>query len=175
MCVCSTFYSLSKVRDYMKKTTNSTLVLRIVFTTLTLALVAFIWIHSLTPASESAKESASVLEFLNKILASIGIESGLTDFIVRKLAHFLEFTAFGALLSATYTTYTNKLGKSIPNMLFVLLAVPVIDETLQYFSPGRSPQVRDILIDFSGCITGLIFTALMLLIIKYFRQRKSKK
>jgi VanZ family protein len=59
-------------------------------------------------------------------------------------------------------------------MLFVLLAVPVIDETLQYFSPGRSPQVRDVLIDFSGCITGLIFTALVFAIIKFVKAKKSK-
>lgn len=157
----------------MKKN-KKTLILRVVFTALTLALTAFIWLHSIASADESANESAGVLAFLNKILAELGIESGLTDFIVRKLAHFLEFTAFGASLSATYISYTNRLAKNIPNMLFILLAVPVIDETLQYFSPGRSPQIRDVLIDFSGCITGLIFTALVFAIINFFSKRKSK-
>lgn len=159
----------------MKKTTNKTLVLRIVFTTLTIALNAFIWLHSLASADESSKESEGVLNFLNNFLCGLGIEPMLTDFIVRKLAHFLEFTAFGALLSATYISYTNQLAKNIPNMLFILLAVPVTDETLQYFSPGRSPQVRDILIDFSGCITGLIFTALVFAIIKFLKAKKIQK
>lgn len=158
----------------MKKIKKTVLILRAIFTTLTLALIAFIWLHSLASADKSAKESAGVLEFLNEILAGFGIESGLTDFIVRKLAHFLEFTAFGALLSATYISYTNILAKNIPSMLFILLAVPVIDETLQYFSPGRSPQISDVLIDFSGCITGLIFTALFFAIMNFFRKRKSK-
>lgn len=158
----------------MKKNKKTVIILRVVFTALTLALTAFIWLHSLASADKSANESAGVLEFLNKILAGLGIEYGLTDFIVRKLAHFLEFTAFGASLSATYISYTNKLAKNIPNMLFVLLAVPVIDETLQYLSPGRSPQISDVLIDFSGCITGLIFTALVFAIINFFIKRKSK-
>ncbi|MEE1124460.1 MAG: VanZ family protein [Acutalibacteraceae bacterium] len=158
----------------MKKTIKTTLVLRVLFTTLTLALTAFIWLHSLASADESSKESEGVLNFLNNFFVGLGMEPVLTDFIVRKLAHFLEFTAYGALLSATYISYTNQLAKNIPNMLFVLLAVPVIDETLQYFSPGRSPQVRDVLIDFSGCITGLIFTALVFAIIKFVKAKKSK-
>lgn len=159
----------------MKKLTKKELVSRVVFTSLTVALTAFIWIHSFASAEQSAQESADVLSFLNLILAKLQLNSELTDFIVRKLAHFLEFTAFGALVSATYISYTNKLIKNIPNMLFILLAVPVVDETIQYFSPGRSPQVNDVLLDFSGCITGVIFTALVFMIIKAIRNRKISK
>lgn len=156
----------------MKKATKKEIILRIVFTTLTIALTAFIWLHSLASADKSSQESASVLDFLNTILTKLQLNTELTNFIVRKLAHFLEFTAFGALLSATYITYTNKLATNIPNMLFILLAVPMIDETLQYFSPGRSPQVNDVLLDFSGCITGLIFTALVFAVIKLLKNKK---
>lgn len=159
----------------MKNITKKEIVLRVVFTTLTVVLTGFIWIHSLASADESAEESTNVLNFLNALLSKLRFDAELTDFIVRKLAHFLEFTAFGALMSAIYISYTNKLAKNIPTMLFILLAVPVVDETLQYFSPGRSPQVNDVLLDFSGCITGLIFTGLVFTIIKFFSKKKNRK
>lgn len=156
----------------MKKINKKEILLRAIFTTLTLTLITFIWIHSLASADKSSQESANVLNFLNIILAKLQLNADLTDFIVRKLAHFLEFTAFGAVLSATYIIYTNQLAKNIPNMLFILLAVPVIDETIQYFSPGRSPQVNDVLLDFGGCVTGLVFTALVFIIIKLLNKKK---
>lgn len=159
----------------MKKETKKVIILRAVFTTLTVALTAFIWIHSLASAEESSQESADVLNFLNFLLDKLRLNSQLTDFIVRKLAHFLEFTAFGALVSATYISYTNNFTKNIPNMLFILLAVPVVDETIQYFSPGRSPQVNDVLLDFSGCITGVIFTALVFAIIKLMIKNRKQR
>lgn len=147
--------------------TRKEIILRATFTTLTLLLTAFIWLHSLASADESGQESASVLELLNILLERLQLNINLTEYFVRKLAHFSEFTAFGALLSATFIAYKGELKKQIPNMLFILLAVPVTDEALQYFSPGRSPQVSDVLLDFSGCISGLIFTALVFNVIKY--------
>ncbi len=155
--------------------TKKEIILRVIFTTLTLLLTAFIWLHSLASADESAQESAEVLSFLNILIEKLQLHSNLTDYFVRKLAHFLEFTAFGALLSATFISYKGQLIKQIPNMLFILLAVPVIDETLQYFSPGRSPQISDVLLDFSGCITGLIFTALVFTFIKYNKKKGIKR
>lgn len=151
--------------------TKKEIILRAIFTTLTLLLTAFIWLHSLASADESGQESAEVLNFLNMIIAKLHIDSNLTDYVVRKLAHFLEFTAFGASLSATFIAYKSELVRQIPNMLFLMLAVPVTDEALQYFSPGRSPQISDVLLDFSGCIAGLIFTALVFTIIKYKKER----
>lgn len=158
----------------MKKINKKEILLRTIFTAFTLALIIFIWIHSLAPADKSSQESANVLNFLNRILTKLQLNADLTDFIVRKLAHFLEFTAFGAVFSATYIIYTNQLVKNIPNMLFILLAVPVIDETIQYFSPGRSPQVSDVLLDFGGCVTGLIFTSLVFIAIKLLKKKKEK-
>ena len=151
--------------------TKKEIILRAIFTTLTLLLTAFIWLHSLASADESGQESAEVLNFLNMIIAKLHIDSNLTDYVVRKLVHFLDFTAFGVSLSATFIAYKGELVRQIPNMLFLMLAVPVTDEALQYFSPGRSPQISDVLLDFSGCIAGLIFTALVFTIIKYKKER----
>ncbi len=155
--------------------TKKEIILRATFTALTLLLTAFIWLNSLESAEDSARESADMLNFLNMIIQKLQLNSNLTDHIVRKLAHFLEFTAFGAMLSATFIAYKGELLKQIQNMLFIMLFVPVIDEALQYFSPGRSPQISDVLLDFSGCITGLIFTALIYTLIKYNKEKGIKR
>jgi VanZ family protein len=46
-------------------------------------------------------------------------------------------------------------------MLFGLLLVPVIDEFIQLFSAGRAGMVQDILLDFSGAVTGLVVVKIL--------------
>ena len=114
---------------------------RVVFFVLTAAMLAFAFIHSAMPAQVSAEESGGVLDFLYSLLPRLGISMELTDHIVRKLAHFTEFTVIGMLA----TTCAYSFDRLQPYrysvcVLFTGLAAAVTDETIQLFSEGRSGQ-----------------------------------
>ena len=78
--------------------------------------------------------------------------------IVRKLAHLTEFTILGGVLYTilrryiTYGTVIKTIG------LGMLIAS--LDEFIQLFSPGRSSQISDVLIDTVGVIIGILIVKL---------------
>ena len=141
---------------------------RVVFFVLTAAMLAFAFIHSAMPAQVSAEESGGVLDFLYSLLPRLGISMELTDHIVRKLAHFTEFTVIGML--DRLQTYRYSVC-----VLFTGLAAAVTDETIQLFSEGRSGQITDVLLDFSGVVTGMLFLLLCFMLYIQIRKRNGKE
>ena len=141
---------------------------RVIVLILTAAAIAFAFIHSAMPADVSSEESAGVLDFLYNFLRAVGISAELTDHIVRKLAHFTEFTAIGMLL----TTCAYSFDRFTVYVFFAGLAAAVTDETIQLFSEGRSGQISDVLLDFSGIVLG---TAVMLLFYFVYQRIRRKK
>ena len=71
--------------------------------------------------------------------------------IVRKGAHFTEYLILSGLVTATYGAFTDKRNYSFILLMCILVALS--DEFLQSFIMGRSSEVRDVLIDFSGALT----------------------
>ena len=136
--------------------------------------IAFIWVHSLMSAEKSTEESLNVLEFLTNFLRSIGINAALTDHIVRKAAHFCEFALLGCLtLWCGYLLNKNILKLLLP-VGGVCVAVAIIDEIIQIFSPGRSCQLSDVILDFAGSVCGATFFILIILVILLIKKRKIK-
>lgn len=132
---------------------------------MTAAVVSFIFIRSSMSAVESSGESGFVLTMFENITSFLHIPLIFDDYSIRKLAHFTEFAVFGGLLSWTVREFCGKFKGQIFTILFFLLAVPVADETIQYFPIGRSAEVRDVLIDFWGALTGFLFLAMCCLLI----------
>lgn len=59
---------------------------------LTLVFVTFIWGNSLVPGQGSGSLSLSVMECAHEVLRSLGLPyAWLTNFIIRKTAHFTEY------------------------------------------------------------------------------------
>lgn len=142
----------------------------IILIILTLCVVAFIFMHSLTPATLSAEESGAVTDWLSKLLPF-----QLTDHIVRKLAHFTEYSVLGFVTSFTVYSFFKKPTGGIFIKLFFTLFIAVIDETIQLNISGRSGQVTDVLLDFSGAVTGIIISTLLILIYLLYKKRKEMK
>lgn len=142
------------------------LVLKILFTVCTLATVVFIFSNSMEIAAVSGGKSAAVMEWLNGMLESAGIGYRLSEHLVRKLAHLSEFALLGFFLMIDLRVYTKRILTHIFFPLFVGLAVPVADEAIQLFTDGRSAEVRDILIDFSGVLCGIAAGAFVLLLVR---------
>lgn len=146
---------------------------RFIMILLTAGLIAFAFIHSSMNADESGAESAVTMGFLQNILDALGIKIELTDHIVRKLAHFTEYTAIGIMLMNTAYAF-NKSRPYIyyPHILFAGLFTAVIDEAIQLNVPGRAGMITDALLDFSGVVTGTVVMLIILTIYKAVRRKR---
>lgn len=116
---------------------------------LTLAWFGLIWGNSFLPGEDSAAVSGFVGELLSKIFGPKVLEA---TFLLRKLAHFAEFSILGGLLAWNAKLWRRSYSLSALTGLLVAMA----DETIQLFSPGRASIVADVWIDFAGVLMGLL-------------------
>lgn len=131
---------------------------------LCIATVAFIWGNSMLGSKASSNVSNSVLGALDPIIRRFGIVSK-DDLWLRKLAHFTEFAALGAEL-LFLAAVRRRLGlQAASNCAFTALLAALTDETIQLIS-GRNSQVLDVLLDFSGALTGILIAWLICRLIK---------
>ena len=145
--------------------------LLIIFLVLLISLnLAFIWSHSLYSKTESAEQSGEIVNGVSNAFSFLGFLSYETlDIVIRKLAHFSEFFSLGTLCS--FLTYLLTIGNfrdyryncAVTSLL--CLAAASTDEMLQIFS-GRGNMISDVLLDFSGAVTGIVFAAALLYLIK---------
>ena len=118
---------------------------------LTALLLCFIWGNSLLPGEVSGAISDWVKQILALILPGDlpGVTTG--GGLLRKIAHFTEFAALGAVLSW-------RLGMLEKRKIWPLLwgfGAACVDETIQMFVPDRGPSVTDVGIDTCGVAVGM--------------------
>ena len=128
--------------------------------------LVFIWGNSLMPGEISGAFSDWVKSMLAQIVP-MGPDDGTGGGLLRKAAHFTEFTALGMCLAWLYGMLQK--GKVFPFLWGVLAAA--VDETIQCFVPDRGPSIRDVCIDSAGVLTGMI----LLWTGYHFLKRKSAK
>ena len=126
--------------------------------TLFVAWLILIFTMSQMPGEESTAQSDLVV----KMFALIGINLNqyfgeLATFIVRKLAHFSEYMILFILSYRVMLLYQDRKRAKYCSILLVFLYA-ASDEIHQYFIPGRSASIRDVLIDTSGGIFGCVIT-----------------
>lgn len=129
---------------------------RIIFTICLAATVIFIFSNSSEIGALSGSKSAIVTEFLNKALGGIGVGYRFSEHLVRKLAHFSEYMLLGFWLMLSLRAYTRRILSFISWPLFFGLLTATTDEFFQLSVSGRSGEVRDIVIDFSGVLAGIM-------------------
>ena len=143
------------------------MIARLILTLLSVVAVGAIFYNSF----ESTTQSDPLVDSINAFFKSIGLPIVVNDFIVRKAAHFSEYAVLGALLSVTVYLYAQKRWKSFFITLPIGAAVAVCDEVIQLFPVGRSCEVRDMLIDFSGVLIAALIVQLILYLIERHRKR----
>lgn len=143
----------------MLKIKESTVFKRIdpVFLVLALLWMIFIFFMSSRDAVQSGGYSSKVGETVCRFLLDdfdqkpVSEQLSIVDSIetpLRKLAHFTEFTILGILMFPAFSSFKTA---------FLLSAVyAVSDELHQLFVPGRSCELRDMLIDITGVCLGLL-------------------
>ena len=134
-------------------------------------LLAFIWLHSMMPAEDSAEESQRVGQFLTPSLELLVREGNVTDHLVRKLAHFCEYGALGIVAGALLLVKKESGIFRWSYALLCALAVAVIDESIQLLADGRGAQVQDVLLDTAGSLTGLLAVWLIAVLVRWLRHR----
>ena len=138
--------------------------LRLCVTLLVLNLM-FIWGNSLLPGELSGAFSQWVKDLLSGLFPG-GSDPQEGHGLLRKLAHFTEFACLGALLTWLFFMLGRPWILALPGAFLVACG----DETIQRFVPDRGPSFRDVLIDTSGAVVGMI-----LLLVGYTGLRRWKK
>ena len=129
--------------------------------------LVFIWGNSLLPADASRAFSDWVGKLLS-LFFSGGPGDGEGSGLLRKIAHFAEFTALGMCLGWLFGMLKKK-----PVWPFLLgTGVACVDESIQLLVPDRGPGLKDVLLDSCGVAAGIV----LLLIGHYlFIKRSTRK
>src|SRR5690554_7808848 len=129
-----------------------------VFILLGIMIHIIILTQSLLPASLSSEQSGLIVDVIYPFILNLGIEIDVQTFslIIRKMAHFTEFFLLGVFWYIIYAKYFKSV-KLIGVVLIHGLLTAVLDETVQLFVDGRSGEIIDVLIDFGGVLSAVLF------------------
>lgn len=144
-------------------------VYKIISWILTIVCMALIFWFSSRTSVESQEQSSNLLQWLISIFG----DNFFTSFIVRKAAHFLEFTGLGFLFSISLFT-TIGVPKPVYAVLFTSVYAAT-DEFHQLFVEGRSCQLSDWAIDSLGAILGAAAFIVIFCIIRLINNKRIKK
>ena len=139
---------------------------------ITFLLVCFIFINSALPADTSSKGSMSVTDILNSFLSFLRISLVLSENFVRKLAHFVEYFTLGAFMFSAFRSFDVRKTYCVFLVPLIGFLVASVDETIQLFSYGRSGQISDVLLDFTGVTIAVLISAVLKNI---FTKKKDKE
>jgi len=127
-------------------------------------LVVLIWMGlifflSSQQAADSNQLSTGISKFIMGLIS--GILPGLSpqvqwlNHIVRKNAHFIAYLILGLLQVNALYLNGKRGGKAFILALLISLLYAASDEFHQTFVPGRSGELRDVMIDTAGALTGI--------------------
>lgn len=130
--------------------------------------LVIIWGNSLLPGEISGAISNGLKNFLLKLLPDRPDGGPGGGGLIRKLAHFTEFTCLGICLSKIFRIIKTKAYAHYFLPLCCGVGAACIDETIQRFVPDRGPSILDVGLDSCGVVTGIFIISL----ICYFKKKK---
>lgn len=145
-----------------------------------LATMIIIFNFSAETAEESTQTSGGVIKDILEIVLP---EEEITDEVVkkfqlpiRKIAHFCIFMLLGFCFA---NAFKNSLKlKLIFNYALSFASVILyasLDEFHQSFVADRGPSIKDVLIDSSGGLAGILIFILMIYVFNVFKNKTTKK
>ena len=122
------------------------------FLILALLWTLLIFAFSMQSGDESVLTSNIIVDLLAIVFPTLKDPEHLmlVILIIRKTAHFTEYFILGYFYTKAFRE------TSWDKILMVGWFIPILDEGIQLFTPGRSASPVDILIDMSGYLTALI-------------------
>lgn len=140
-----------------------------------------IFFFSSQEASESKKVSSGIIKSVVRVFDfddSLS-EEKLTDivekltFIVRKGAHFSAYAIICILWALLLKEYNIGGKRNFVLSVLICFIYACSDEIHQIFVPGRSGEVRDVIIDTCGAITGFLILLGFITLKKKIKSRKN--
>jgi VanZ family protein len=122
--------------------------------------VIFIFYQAQLDGEESSDTSSQVVDLAVEVLEVINIEveRDLLHTFLREVAHVFQYFTLGILFLIRF------LHKKY--LLYLGGIVMVIDETIQYFTPGRAFELKDLGLDTVGFSLGILVVSTLLFMIK---------
>lgn len=145
-----------------------------IFLTLAILWMFVIFYMSNQPAHISSAQSSDAINLLSNVPVIGGaidtmIANGTAQFVIRKSAHMFSYA-----ILAIFWFMSIYDGKSIKKTFITSLVITFIyactDEVHQLFIPGRSGEIRDVLVDSTGAIIGLF---IVVLVTKFINNKKA--
>lgn len=133
---------------------------------LTIIWMIVIYLMSSSNSTVSNQQSGYIVNFIANLFNISNLE--LLSYIIRKIAHLIEYTILGLLVENTIKNYHQKSYIT----LIICIIYSITDEFHQSLVPGRSPQIKDIIIDTIGSLLGIVIYHLILKIIKKYQSKK---
>lgn len=141
---------------------------KIIYTILIIGWMLMIFMFSNQPADESTKLSdgfisntiGNIYKFFDKDVTEdklIEVKEIFTT-PVRKTAHFTIYLILGILIMLLMSEYNISNKKQIFISILICFLYSVSDEVHQLFVSGRSGEIRDVFIDTTGSILGILVT-----------------
>ena len=138
---------------------------QIVYLILVIIWMIVVFLFSNESSEKSSKASGGITEKVVEVIIKdpehlSQSKRDTIETIIRKLAHFTLYT-IGGILIANFMNTTNIKPNSMLIVYSILFATmyAITDEIHQLFVPGRSGEIRDILIDTLGASFGTyVFT-----------------
>jgi len=128
--------------------------------------ILLVFSNSFQSAEESIKRSKMTINIIERFLEFFNIHVPITQRFIRKMAHYVEYTLLGIMLYVGFLKTNFKRKKPLVLTLVFGAIIPILDEFIQFFSPGRKCSFADMLIDFTGILTGALFIFFILKIIR---------
>lgn len=139
---------------------------------LLLLTTAFIWSNSLRNAAASTEQSGSFRALFARLF---DVQQQPFRFLyenMRKVAHFSEFALLGAEAAVLPAALKKKWLRYLASAWLFCVLVATVDETIQYFVPGRAAAWADVALDSAGALCGLCLSALFVrLLVRIFKKK----
>ena len=95
-------------------------------------------------------------------------------FYIRKAAHFSEYALLGIIAFLNSTLYFKKTRTRFFTTLPFCLLYAATDEMHQLFTDGRCGSPVDVMIDFSGAVTGTILIFIVLTVVNAVKKKHDR-
>ncbi len=146
--------------------------------TLIILCIIFIFSNSLMNGGQSLEESSKITKAIEKVIDTLykgNTPEKVTYFfkstfdnILRDCAHFLEYLILGILTMLYSDKFKMAFFRRFCFAILFCILIAIIDEIIQFFSPGRAFELYDLMLDGLGSIIGGILILLLWKIRKPF-------
>lgn len=146
------------------------LILRIICIILVVLWMVLVFMLSNEQADDSSETSGNVIRWIVTIFNPNITEENLEKTvemlqpIIRKLAHFTLYTIGGMLITIMVLQFKDNIKQTKTMSVLLGTMYAVTDEIHQLFVPGRSGELRDVAIDSSGVLLGVVVVSLLVYI-----------